>query len=290
MQIPILFSLVLLLSISCNNDKKTQEPESAEQKETEKTYQLVWQDEFDANGKPDATKWDYEYGFIRNQESQYYTDSLKNARTEDGHLILEAHREQAVNTAFTSAEAKSGKENQEFAKYTSASITTKDIAEWTYGKVEVSAKLPKGKGMWPAIWMLGENWKEVGWPKCGEIDIMEHVGYEKDTIYGTVHTEAYNHTKGTEKGGSTFISAPYSEFHTYSVEWTPKKIDFLLDGEVYQQFVNENKTDNEWPFDQPFHLKLNIAVGGTWGGQRGIDDSIFPQRMLVDYVRVYQLK
>ncbi len=290
MKIPILFSLVLLLSISCNDDKKTQESESSEQEETEKTYQLVWQDEFDATGKPDATKWDYEYGLIRNQESQYYTDSLKNARIEGGHLILEAHKEQITNTAFTSAEAKSEKEYQEFAKYTSASITTKDIAEWTYGKIEVSAKLPKGKGMWPAIWMLGENWKEVGWPKCGEIDIMEHVGYEKDTIYGTVHTEAYNHTKGTEKGGSTFITDPYSEFHTYSVEWTPKKIDFLLDGEVYQQFENENKTENEWPFDQPFHLKLNIAVGGTWGGQQGIDDSIFPQRMLVDYVRVYQLK
>ncbi len=250
-----------------------QETESTEQEATEKTYQLVWQDEFDATGKPDTAKWGYEYGQIRNQEAQYYTDSLKNARIEKGHLILEAHKEQI-----------------DAAAYTSASITTKEIAEWTYGKIEVSAKLPKGKGMWPAIWMLSANWEEVGWPKSGEIDIMEHVGFEKDTIYGTVHTEAYNHTKGTEKGGSTFITDPYSEFHTYSVEWTPEKINFLLDGEVYQQFVNEHKTTDEWPFDQPFHLKLNIAVGGTWGGLKGIDDSIFPQQMVVDYVRVFQLQ
>lgn len=286
----LILLFIFVLTLSCNDDKKTQDKTSVEKEDTAKTYQLVWQDEFATPGKPDATKWDYEYGLIRNQESQYYTDSLKNARVENGHLILEAHKEQIANAAFTSAEAKNRKENQEFAEYTSASITTKDIAEWTYGKIEVSAKLPKGRGMWPAIWMLGENWEEVGWPKCGEIDIMEHVGYEKDTIYGTVHTEAYNHNKGTEKGGSTFIVDPYSEFHTYSMEWTPEKIDFLLDGKVYQQFVNEKKTENEWPFDQPFHLKLNVAVGGTWGGQQGIDDSIFPQRMLVDYVRVYQLE
>ncbi len=290
MKIPILFSLIYLVSISCNDDKKAQEPESAEQEEIEKTYQLVWQDEFDVDGKPDPAKWIYEHGFIRNQEVQYYTDSLKNARVENGHLILETHKEQIANTAFTSPEAKSRKENLEFGKYTSASITTNTKAEWAYGKIEVSAKLPKGKGMWPAIWMLGKNIKEVGWPLSGEIDIMEHVGYSTDTIYGTVHTKAYNHVIGTEKGGSVFIENPYSEFHVYSVEWTPEQIDFLLDGEVYQQFKNEHKTTDEWPFDQPFFLKLNIAVGGSWGGLKGIDDSIFPQRMLIDYVRVYQLQ
>ena len=267
----LLFSVLLVMS--CKDDKKSKDVASSEQKDIAKTYQLVWEDEFDTDGKPEASKWGYEYGLIRNQEAQYYTDSLKNARIEDGHLILETHKEPI-----------------EDSEYTSASITTKNIAEWTYGKMEVSAKLPKGKGMWPAIWMLGKNIDDIGWPKCGEIDIMEAVGFEKDTIYGTVHTEAYNHVKGTEKGGSVFIADPYAKFHTYSVEWTPEKINFLLDGKVYQQFENENKSTDEWPFDQPFFLKLNIAVGGTWGGLQGIDDDIFPQRMVVDYVRVYQLK
>ena len=273
MKTHILLSLILLTIISCNDDKKTQETKSVGQEEAEKTYELIWQDEFEVDGKPDTTRWDFEYGRIRNQEAQYYTDSLKNARVENGHLIVEAHKEQ-----------------MEDAAYTSASITTMDIAEWKYGKFEVSAKLPKGRGLWPAIWMLSENWKEVGWPECGEIDIMEHVGYEKDTIYGTVHTKAYNHVIGTEKGGSVFIKDPYSEFHTYSVVWTPEQIDFLLDGMMYQQFKNEHKTSAEWPFDQNFHLKLNIAVGGIWGGLQGIEDSIFPQQMVVDYVRVYQLQ
>ena len=283
----LLFTCLLYI---CCNDKKNGEATSADQVASEKKYELVWHDEFDGDGTPDATKWKYELGLIRNEEAQYYTDSLKNTRMEDGHLILEAHKEQIANTGFTAEDAKRAKENREFAAYTSASITTKTIAEFTYGKFEVRAKLPSGRGIWPAIWMLGKNIDSVGWPESGEIDIMEHVGYEKDTIYGTVHTKAYNHGIGTEKGGSVFIENPYSEFHTYSVEWTPEKIDFLLDGEVYQQFVNENKTTDEWPFDQAFFLKLNVAVGGSWGGLKGIDDSIFPQRMLVDYVRVYQLK
>jgi len=272
MRIILLLCFMWIISMSCNNTEKTRQKESIEPKETDKSYQLVWQDEFDVDGKPDATKWGFEYGRIRNQESQYYTDSLKNIRVQNGHLILEAHKEQI-----------------EDASYTSASITTQDITEWTYGKFEVRAKLPKGKGMWPAIWMLSENWKEVGWPECGEIDIMEHVGYEKDTIYGTVHTKAYNHVIGTQKGGSVFIENPYSEFHNYSVEWSPEQVNFFLDGKMYQQFQNEHKTMAEWPFDQDFHLKLNIAVGGSWGGVEGIEDGIFPQQMVVDYVRVYQL-
>lgn len=180
----ILFSLAAFFAIACNDDKKTEEPESTEQEENEKTYQLVWQDEFYANGKPNSAKWVHEHGFIRNQEAQYYTDSLKNARVENSHLILETHKEQIANTAFTSTEAKKGKENQEFGEYTSASVTTNSITEWTYGKIEVSAKLPKGKGIWPAIWMLSENWEEVGWPKSGEIDIMEHVGLKKIRFTG----------------------------------------------------------------------------------------------------------
>ncbi len=277
----------LSLLLSCQEDKKVAINQI--------NYKLVWADEFDTSGKPDATKWNYEIGFIRNNEKQYYTDNFKNVRVEDGNLIIEAHKEKIANKDFKSDKFKDKSwlhyiSKTDTAQYTSASLTTKGIAEWTYGKIEIKAKLPKGVGQWPAIWMLGENKKEVGWPKCGEIDIMEHVGFEKDSIFGTIHTQAYNHMKGTQKGKNVFIDVPYDSFHIFSIEWTPKKIDFLLDGVVYNHVKNEYKSVDEWPFDQNFHLKLNAAIGGGLGGIKGIDDSVFPQQMVVDYVRVYQLK
>lgn len=283
------FYVITLLFISCK-DNKSDTSESADGNAGNPSYQLVWQDEFDYSGKPDPAKWKHEQGYIRNNEAQYYTDSLNNARVENGFLILEARKEKVANEAFTSEDAKKWQQRREFSAYTSASLKTEGLVEWKYGKFEVSAKLPEGRGMWPAIWMLGENIPEVGWPKCGEIDIMEHVGFNKDSIFGTVHTEAFNHIKGTEVGKSIFIENPYEEFHVYAVEWTPEKIVFFLDGEAYHEFANRNMTVAEWPFDQKFNLKLNVAVGGAWGGQQGIDDSIFPQRMVVDFVRVYQLQ
>ncbi len=277
----------LLLLFSCSKDKKAAV--------LLKSYQLVWADEFDYTGKPDTAKWSHEYGFLRNNEKQYYTDSLKNIRVENGNLILEGRKEKIANKDFGSDNFK-GKSWLQYivktdtANYTSASLTTKDLAEWTYGKIEVKAKLPKGVGLWPAIWMLGENQKKVGWPKCGEIDIMEHVGHQKDSIFGTIHTKAYNHMLGTQKGKKIYIDKPYDKFHIYAIEWTPEKMDFLLDGKVYNHITNEHKTTDEWPFDQKFHLKINVAIGGGLGGKKGIDDRVFPQQMLVDYVRVYQLK
>ena len=284
----ILVSLIsLLLLFSCSKDKKAAV--------LLKEYKLVWVDEFENPGKPDATKWGYEYGFIRNNEKQYYTDSLKNARVENGHLIIEAHIEKIANKDYNSENFKDRSwlhyiPKIDTAQYTSASLTTKGLTEWTYGKIEVKAKLPKGVGQWPAIWMLGENKKEVGWPKCGEIDIMEHVGFNKDTIFGSVHSETYNHIKKTQKTQGIFIDQPYDKFHVYAIEWTPEKIDFFLDGKAYLQILNEHKTSDEWPFDQNFCLKINNAIGGMWGAQKGIDDNVFPQKMVVDYVRVYQLK
>jgi len=287
----ILVSLVSLISLlllfSCSKDKKAAV--------LLKNYKLVWADEFETTGKPDSTKWGYEYGFIRNNEKQYYTDSLKNVRIENGHLIIEAHNEKIANKDYKSDDFKERRwlhyiPKIDSAQYTSASITTKGLAEWTYGKIEVRAKLPRGVGQWPAIWMLGTNKEEVGWPKCGEIDIMEHVGFNKDTIFGSVHSETYNHIKRTQKTQGIFIDEPYDKFHVYSIEWTPEKIDFLLDKVVYLHIANEHKTNDEWPFDQDFSLKLNNAIGGMWGAQKGIDDSVFPQQMTVDYVRVYQLK
>lgn len=272
----------MMLTLSLSKKKPTSDKGSK--------YQLVWSDEFDGDGRPDSTKWNFEYGFIRNVEKQYYTDRLKNARVENGFLILEAHKEKYINEAFKSKDEKYYKFNIDSADYTAPSLSTKGLGEWTYGKFEIRAKLPEGVGLWPAIWMLGENYKDLGWPKCGELDIMEHVGFDKDSVFATIHTQAYNHMKGTQKGKSIFIDKPYDSFHIYAMEWTPEKIDFLLDGKVYNHIENEHKSTDEWPFDQNFHLKINIAIGGMLGGRKGIDDRVFPQQMLVDFVRVYQYK
>ena len=147
---------------------------------------------------------------------------------------------------------------RKIGKYTAARLTTKDLASWKYGRFEIKAKLPEGVGLWPAIWMLGENKTEVGWPEAGEIDIMEHVGFNNDTIFGTVHTKAYNHNKKTEQGRSIFIDKPYDDFQVFALEWTPEKMDFILNDTIYNTFKNEHKTTAEWPFDQPFYLILKL--------------------------------
>ena len=236
------------------------------------TWTLQWHDEFEGTGLPDSTKWGYEHGFVRNSEKQFYTRRrLENARVENGHLVITAR-----------------KENYRDANYTSASLRTKGTASWTYGRIEVRAQLPTGRGMWPAIWMLGTNIDTVGWPACGEIDIMEYVGFEPDTIYANIHTAAFNHVDGTAKGSSIHVEAPDEAFHTYAIEWTPDHIDFSVDDRNYFTFENTGGGTTEWPFDQPFYLILNAAVGGSWGGQEGIDDAIFPQPYRIEYVRVYE--
>jgi beta-glucanase (GH16 family) len=235
---------------------------------------LVWSDEFSNPGLPDSTKWKSDVGGHGwgNNELQYYTgkDTL-NAVVRDGVLRMTARMQD--------------KENR---NYTSAKLVTRDIKDFQYGRIEVRAKLPAGRGTWPAIWMLGTNSKQVGWPNCGEIDIMEHVGYNKDSLFGTVHSGAYNHVKGTQKGKGVFIAEPYTQFHVYAIDWTAEQIDFLLDGQVYYSVTNEHLTEKEWPFNQPFYLILNLAIGGGWGGKMGVDNNIFPAVMEVDYVRVYQ--
>ncbi|MEP3388829.1 MAG: family 16 glycosylhydrolase [Reichenbachiella sp.] len=242
-------------------------------------YELVWADEFDYTGLPDDKKWGYDVGDgcpnvcgWGNNELEYYTEKrLENARVEDGYLIITAIKEKMGTK-----------------EYSSARLVTRGKGDWTYGRIEVKAKLPTGIGTWPAIWMLSTDWSYGGWPESGEIDIMEHVGYEPDTIYGTVHTKAYNHGIGTQKGGNIEIVDCEEEFHVYAVEWSYNKIDFFVDDNKYFTFSKEEGSD-KWPFDKRFHLLLNIAVGGNWGGVEGVDESIFPQEMKVDYVRVYQL-
>jgi len=278
--------ILLTLVLSCSEKQKKEKQTT----EIKKDYTLVWEDEFEYTGKPDSTKWTYEYGFIRANEKQYYTDSLNNARVENGNLIIEARKEKIKNETPPFFERPAYVDRIQFADYTSASLTTRGIVDWQYAKIEIKAKLPKGRGTWPAFWMLGRNWGKTAWPECGEIDIMEHVGYDPGIVHGTIHTKAYNHVLKTQKGKTIPVDNFFDEYHIYAIEWTPEKIDFLIDGKVYNHIENEHKTIAEWPFDQNFHLKLNVAIGGGWGGQKGIDDSIFPQQMVIDYVRVYQKK
>lgn len=236
---------------------------------------LVWAEEFNYSGSPNPDKWEYENGYIRNKELQYYTDRTENVRVEEGNLVVEARLD-------------SLEKNGEVYPVTSASIITKNKAEWQYGRVEVRAKIPSALGTWPAIWMLGKNIDQVGWPASGEIDIMEHVGFDPDTIHTNIHTKAYNHSINTNKGKATGISRPYDDFHVYAIDWDKEKIDFFIDNKKVFTFKNEGKGQEEWPFDQPFYLILNLAIGGAWGGQQGVDLSSLPQKFLVDYVRVYQ--
>ena len=237
---------------------------------------LVWSDEFDKAGLPDPAKWKYDVGGSGwgNNELQFYTDKrAENARVEDGKLIIEARKEDVQNN-----------------RYSSARLLTAGRQSWKYGRIEAFAKLPKGRGTWPAIWMLGDNISAAGWPRCGELDIMEHVGYDQGVVHGTAHTEAYNHVKGTQKEGKTNVDSVEDKFHLYAIEWTGTQINFSVDDNRYYTVDRSilGGTEAEWPFDQPFFLILNLAVGGNWGGLKGVDESIWPQRMEVDYVRVYQ--
>jgi len=239
------------------------------------TYDLVWSDEFDYTGLPNSSKWGYDVGGggWGNNELQYYTESrLENARVENGNLIIEARKESYGGSA-----------------YTSARLITKGKGDWLYGKIEVRAKLPGGRGTWPAIWMLPTDWAYGGWPSSGEIDIMEYVGYDPGVVHGTIHTEAYNHTLGTQKGSSINVSDAESAFHVYSITWTPDDMKFYVDDTKYFSFFAQGDYKT-WPFDKRFHLLLNIAVGGNWGGAQGVDETIFPVQMEVDYVRIYQDK
>ena len=239
-------------------------------------WRLVWSDEFNGKGLPDAAKWTYEEGLIRNNELQFYTKArTENVRMENGLLVIEARRERLPNLS---------------ANYTSGSLTTEGKAAWRHARVEVRAKLPAGRGTWPAVWLLGVNCREAGWPKCGEIDVMEHVGFDPGVIHANIHTQDYNHVRGTNKGDKIVIADPSTAFHVYAVEWTEAQMDFFLDSKKYFSYVNEKTGTDAWPYDEPFYLILNIAIGGSWGGQKGVDDSIFPQRMEVDYVRVYERK
>jgi beta-glucanase (GH16 family) len=253
-------------------------------------WELVWSDEFDG-AELDLAKWSPNIWPPRkvNDEDQAYTEREKNLRIEDGMLVIEAH-----------------KEDYEGASYTSGRVHSAGKGDFLYGRFEVRAKLPRGQGSWPAIWMLpsdpykysstcedGEDWQGSetcdAWPNSGEIDIMEHVGYQMGHVHGTVHNKAYYWRNWEQRKGRVLVDDVDQNFHVYVLEWSPERIDVFVDDSHYFTYLNEDTGWRAWPFDHPFHVILNVAVGGAWGRTGGpIDDSIFPQRMYVDYVRVYQ--
>lgn len=233
-----------------------------------------WADEFDYTGLPATAKWDYDLGGSGwgNNEKQNYTNSINNVSVADGKLTITARKES------------SGGMN-----YSSTRLVTRNKFDVLYGRIEVKAMLPTGKGTWPAIWMLPTDYAYGGWPKSGEIDIMEHVGYDQNNIHFSTHTEAYYFKINTQKTSNKVIPTASTAYHTYRVDWTPYAIRGYFDELKVFEFVNEGKSYKEWPFDKRFHLLLNLAVGGDWGGAQGIDDNIFPQKFIVDYVRYYKM-
>lgn len=247
--------LFLAIAVSCGKKEKERE--------------LLWEENFDGTALNESV-WNYELGDgcpnvcgWGNNERQIYTKN--NHRVENGNLIITAK-----------------KEND--STYTSTRITTKGNKEFRYGYIEARAKIPTGKGIWPAFWMLGSNIGEVGWPMAGEIDILEYVGREPHMAFTSLHTQdSHGNTINTKK---TEIKDIEQGFHTYAIDWTEDFIEFFVDGNSVYKFVPKNKTQEVWPYNQPFYFLVNVAVGGNFGGPE-VDDSIFPQEFVIDYIKVY---
>ncbi|MDR0546004.1 MAG: family 16 glycosylhydrolase [Dysgonamonadaceae bacterium] len=234
------------------------------------TFQLVWADEFDGAGY-DRSIWSPQIsgGGFGNHELQYYTGNANNIFTRDGKLVLKAIKENYQNHA-----------------YTSGKLWTQQFKNFTYGRVEARFKLPKGRGTWPAIWMMPTQSAYGGWPNSGEIDVMEFVGYDANRIYGTVHRGAGS--GGNGDGNNTSIAGKTDDYHTIRIDWEPGYIKWYLNGQLFHTYTNGYAGTAQWPFDKDFYVILNFAVGGDWGGAQGVDESIWPQEFLIDYVRVYQ--
>ena len=241
-------------------------------------YQLVWSDEFESGQLPDTTKWIYDTegnaASWGNNEAQFYTVGRKeNASIKDGKLAI---------TAI--------KEDFEGKKYTSARLISK--AQWQFGRIEVRAKLPRGRGTWSAIWMMPGGWlfNDGNWPDVGEIDILEHVGHALDVIHASAHSKDYQWQAGNQKTAIITVPGSTENFHNYSLEWSSEKMSVFVDDSCYFEYKNEGLGVSKWPYNKPFYLILNLAIGGAWGNVKGIDEAAFPQAMEVDYVRIYQKK
>ncbi len=272
------FVLLFVLITSCGSWNKNNAREKTGKAAIDTTYQLVWQDEFDYNGLPDTIKWAWDtegnsanWG---NNEAQFYTSKrIENAYIENGVLNI---------TAI--------KEVYEGKDYTSARLISKP--DWKYGRFEARLKLPAGRGTWAAFWMMPGSWSfnDGNWPDVGEFDIMEHVGHDPGVIHASAHSRDYQWQIGTQKTDTIHIAGATEEFHTYMWEWTPDVVKAYVDDQLFFEYQNEGLGESKWPYEKPFYMILNVAVGGAWGSMQGIDENCFPQTMQVDYVRVYQKK
>ncbi len=256
-------TLSLIIFSSCETD---------ETQEVVNFTNLVWEDDFNANGAPNPGNWTYDIGTgvdgWGNGELQYYTNRAENAVIENGMLRITARQE-----------------NFEGSQYTSARLLTKGLFEKRYGRFEARMKLPWGQGMWPAFWLLGSDFEEVGWPQCGEIDVMENRGSEPTIISGTVHGPGYNAGLSISKEYDFVNERVDTDFHVYGIEWGPNYINFYVDDVLYNQITPED-VPGEWVFNDEFYVIINLAVGGRFGGPPN-ENTVFPQTMYVDYVRVY---
>ena len=262
------FVVVLFLVLtSCTND---------ETQTVANFTNLVMEDDFDADGSPNSAMWGYDIGVGSNadgwgnNELQYYTDRSENVKVENGALVITAKKE-----SFNGA------------SYTSARLLTKGLFEQTYGRYEARIQLPYGQGVWPAFWLLGNNCdqEEFIWPRCGEIDIMEYRGQEPTKISGSVHGLGYAGSEAITKSYSLQNDRFDTDFHIFGIEWAPEYINFYVDDVLYNQITPADVT-GEWVFDKPFYIIMNLAIGGNFVGAPN-NETIFPQSMIIDYVRVY---
>ena len=268
---------ILILFITCQEPKSSEKQPVVNEWDKE-GWALVWNDEFDGPAL-NLEKWSFEIGGHGwgNNELQYYSDDDSTAFIQDGKLVIRAD---------LVPQGTGSSDNLRY--FSSARLRTSGKGDWPYGRIEVKAKLALGQGIWPAIWMLPTDWMYGGWPESGEIDIMEHVGYDPGRVHGSIHTGSYNHKINTQRGGSKLLDKISSKFYVYAIEWYEDRIDFLIDDSKYFSFQNDGKNDfNTWPFNQRFHLLINIAVGGDWPGSPD-ETTQFPTEMEVEYVRVYE--
>ena len=282
MNLNIYLLYLLLILFSCN-EEQSKYTDQGDISTISENWELLWSDEFN-DEELDLTKWNklnWKPGWVNN-ELQAYTDRDTNIFLENGHLVLQGNIEPGYSgTDYVG--------NNYVADYTSGRVNTDDKFSTTYGRFDIKAKLPAGKGSWPAIWMLGESISSIGWPQCGEIDIMEHVGYDQGLVHGSIHTQDYNHMYGTQKSGSKYVDDVTDAFHVYSLEWSPFYLRYLIDNEPFFFVYNDSNGDfGKWPFNDPHYLILNLAIGGDWGGVQGVSASAFPMKMYIDYVRVYK--